>query len=292
MSSFSIITDTGCDMPAVMAEKLGVAAVPLKVIIGGKTIDSSLSRLSIGKDSFYDLIRNGIAVKTASPSIDDFIRYFKRELKQGKDVLYIGFSTGLSGSYNVGRIAAEELAEEYPERKILTVDSLCGSMGLAILVRSCVKKQREGATLEETFAYAEYLKDHIFHCFTVDDLNHLKRGGRISSAKAMIGSVMNIKPVLKVNDSGKLEIVYKARGKKFAIAKMVEQMNRHFDIEENDVVFISHADCEDDATLLARSITKTFGINDFVISDIGPVLGAHCGPGTVALFFIGDSRNE
>ena len=290
MSSFSIVTDTGCDMPAALAEKLGITAVPLKVIIGGKTIVSSLSKLDVGSDSFYDLLRNGVDVKTASPSLDDFYTYFKKELERGKDILYLGFSSGLSGSYNVGRIAAEELSEKYPERKILTVDSLCGSMGLSLLIYYCVQKQREGATLEETFKYAESTKLNVCTWIALDDLHHLKKGGRISSSAAVIGSVMNIKPVLKLNNEGKVEMAYKARGKKFAIAKLVEQMSNNYDPENNHIVFINHADCPDDADLLARSVTKNFGITDFVISDIGPVLGTHSGPGAVVLYFIGKER--
>lgn len=290
MSSFSIVADTGCDMPAALAEKLGITAVPLKVIIGGKTIASSLSKLDIGNNSFYDLLRNGVDVKTASPSIDDFIRYFKKQLDRGKDILYIGFSSGLSGSYNVGCIAAEELREEYPERKILTVDSLNGSMGVSLLIHYCVQKQREGATLEETFEYAESIKMNVCTWITLDDLHHIKKGGRISPTAAVIGSVMNIKPVLKVNNSGKIDVVYKARGRKLAIAKLVEQMGQHYYPDGNDIVFINHADCQEDADLLARSITKNYGITDFVISDIGPVLGTHSGPGGLALYFIGDER--
>jgi len=290
MSSFSIITDTGCDMPAALAEKLGITAVPLKIIIGGKTITSTLSKLDVGNQSFYDLLRNGVDVKTASPSIDDFYTYFKKELDRGKDIIYVGFSSGLSGSYNVGRIAAEELREKYPERKILTVDSLCGSMGLSLLIYYCVQKQREGATLEETYRFAESTKLNVCTWIALDDLHHLKKGGRISSSAAVIGSVMNIKPVLKLNNEGKVEMAYKARGKKFAVAKLVEQMSKNYDPENNHIVFINHADCPEDAELLARSVTKNFGITDFVISDIGPVLGTHSGPGAVVLYFMGKER--
>ena len=290
MSSFSIITDTGCDMPAALAEKLGIKAVPLKVIIGGKSVDCSLSHLDIGNKSFYDLIRSGVDVKTASPSIDDYERYFRKELECGKDILYIGFSTGLSGAYNVSRIAAEELSEEYPERQILTLDSLSASMGQSLLLHYVVQKQREGATLQETYDYAESLRHHVCHWFTLDDLNHLKKGGRISAAKAIVGSVMNIKPVLKVTPEGKLEIAYKARGKKLAIAKLVEQMGEYFYPDGNDIVFINHADCPEDADLLARSITKNYGITNFVISEIGPVLGAHSGPGALALYYLGKEK--
>lgn len=289
MSSFSVISDTGCDMPAALAKKLGIEAVPLKVIIGNKTVNCALNDLDV-QTGFYDLLRKNIKITTASPNIDDFIRYFRSILDHGKDILYIGFSSGLSGTYNVGRIAAEQLKEDYPEREILTVDSLCGSMGQALLIYYCTRKQSKGASLQEVYNYAEKIKLNICHWFTVDDLNHLKRGGRISPATAVIGSVMNIKPVLKVNDSGKLEMVYKARGKRLAIAKMVEQMGQHFYPDGNDIIFINHADCPDDADMLARSITKNYGITDFIISDIGPVFGAHSGPGALALYYVGDTR--
>lgn len=289
MSSYSIVSDTGCDMPAALAEKLGIEAVPLKAIIAEKEISCTLNGLDI-PTGFYNILRNGTKVSTASPSIDDFLRYFKKELERGKDIIYIGFSTGLSGSYNVGRIAAEELRDEYPERTILTVDSLCGSMGQALLLYYCVQQQKKGASLKELYDFAENLKLHICHWFTVDDLYYLKKGGRISATTAVVGSVMNIKPVLKVNNEGKLEPAYKARGKKLAIAKMVEQMGERFDPDVNDVVFINHADCPDDADLLARSITKNYGITNFVISEIGPAFGAHCGPGALAVYYVGSVR--
>ena len=289
MSSYSIITDTGCDMPAILAKELGIEAVPLKALIADKAVNCTLNGLDI-QTGFYDLLRQGIKVTTSSPSIDDFIRRFENILSHGKDILYIGFSSGLSGTFNVGRIAAEQLREEYPEREILVVDSLCGSMGQSLLLYYCVQKQKERASLNEVYEYAQNIRLNICHWFTVDDLNYLKRGGRISPAVAVIGSVMNIKPVLKVNNDGKIEMAYKARGKKLAIAKMVEQMGQHFYPDGNDIVFINHADCPDDADLLARSITKNYGITNFVISDIGPALGAHSGPGALAVYYVGDVR--
>lgn len=289
MASYSIVTDTGCDMPAALANQLGIEAVPLKAIIADKTVTCTLSELDI-QTGFYDLLRQGVKVTTSSPSIDDFIRRFENILEHGKDILYIGFSSGLSGTFNVGRIAAEQLKDEYPEREILVVDSLCGSMGQALLLYYCVQKQREGASLKEAYEYAQNIRMNICHWFTVDDLNYLKRGGRISAAVAVIGSVMNIKPVLKVNNDGKLEMAYKARGKKLAIAKMVEQMGVHFYPDGNDIIFINHADCPEDADLLARSITKNYGITNFIISDIGPAFGAHSGPGALAVYYVGDVR--
>ncbi|MDE7390369.1 MAG: DegV family protein [Lachnospiraceae bacterium] len=289
MSSFTIVTDTSCDMPESMAQELEVIAVPLKVVIADKTVNSTLKGLDI-QTGFYDMLRKGIKTTTSSPSIDDFVRYFNAILSHGKDILYIGFSSTLSGTFNVARIAAMQLQEEYPDRKILMVDSLCASMGLSLLIYQCVQKQREGYSIEQVCEYAEQIKGNIHHWFTVDDLNHLKRGGRISASTAVIGAVMNIKPVLRFSGSGKIESVYKARGKRLAIAKMVEQMGVHFNPDVNDTVFISHADCKEDADLLARSITKNYGITNFVISEIGASLGTHAGPGAVALFYFGDVR--
>ncbi len=290
MSNYAIITDSACDMPKAAAEKMHITAVPLKVMTGGHTFDTTLSSLDIGSESFYDLLRRGVAVKTASPSIDDYIRYFKTHLEQGRDVLYIGFSSALSGTYNVSRIAAEELREQYPERKIYCVDSLCGSMGLSLLLYHCAALRKNGAPIEEVRDLAESLKGRVRHWFTPSDLNFLKRGGRISAAAAAVGSVMNIKPVLTTDESGKLKLVYKARGRRLAIAKLVQQMAENYSPEENDTVFIAHADCGEDADLLARSITKTCGISNIMITEIGPALGAHCGPDTLALFYLGKEK--
>ncbi|MBQ1389760.1 MAG: DegV family protein [Clostridia bacterium] len=290
MSNYSIITDTACDMPKAAADKMHISAVPLKVITGGNSFDSVLSSLEIGNDSFYDLLRRGVNVKTASPSIDDFIRYFKPVLDNGKDVLYIGFSSALSGTFNVARIAAEELKEDYPERKIYCVDSLCACMGQSLLLYHCAAMKKNGASIEEVRNQAESLKGRIQHWFTPDDLHFLKRGGRISATAAAVGSVMNIKPVLATDESGKIKVMYKARGRKYAIAKLVQQMAENYSPEENDTVFVAHADCADEANLLARSITKSCGISNIMITEIGPVLGAHCGPDTLALFYVGKEK--
>lgn len=286
MSAFSIVTDTSCDMPAAVAKKLEITAVPLKITVAGNSFDCKLSSLNIGSESFYDVLRRGVQVKTASPSIDDYIRYFKRELDRGRDVLYIGFSSALSGSYNVSAIAADELSDEYPDRKIICVDSLCGSMGLSLLVYHCAALRDKNASIEEVQAEAEKIKHRVAHWFTPSDLNFLKRGGRISAAAAAVGSVMNIKPVLKIDETGKIKVAYKARGRRLAIAKLVEQMDEHYDRESESAVFITHADCPEDADLLARSITKSIGVRDIMITDIGPSLGAHCGPDTLALFYL------
>ncbi len=289
MSSYVIVTDTGLDIPAKMAEAMGLDIIPLKVLIAGKEFSDTVSSLDI-KNGFYDMLRQGVQVSTSSPNIDDFERHFKNILEHGKDILYIGFSSALSGTFNVARIVSEQLCEEYPERKIKLVDSLCGSGGQALLAHYCYMKMRSGATLEEAYDYAEKLKMNICLWFTVDDLNYLKKGGRISAATAVLGSVMNIRPVLKVNNEGKLQSVYKARGKRLAIAKMVEQMGQNFDADGNDIIFISHADCADDADLLARSVKKNYGIEKIVITEIGPSLGAHSGPGALALFYVGAGR--
>lgn len=290
MSSFSVITDTACDMPVELAKQLNLTTVPLKVIIAGKSMDFTLEPIDIGDLKFYDLIRNNVDIKTSAPSLHDYLRFFKAELNKGKDVLYIAFSSALSTSYNISMMAAKELADEYPDRKIIVVDSRCASMGQALLVYYVVQKQREGASIEETCEYATALREEVSHWFTLDDLYHLKKGGRISATKAVVGSLLNIKPVMKVSPEGKLEPFCNARGRRFAIAKLVEKMGEYYYPDRNNTIFISHSDCIDDANLLARSITKNFGITNFVISDIGPVIGAHTGPGTLALFYLGNGK--
>ena len=290
MSSYSIITDTGCDMPAALAQKLDISAVPLKVTIGSKTFDSTLSKLDIGNVSFYDMLRNGVDVKTASPSIDDYERYFKKELEKGKDVLYIGFSSGLSGAYNVSRIAAEELRGEYPERKILTVDSLCGSMGLSLLVYYCVQKQRDGASLEEVREFAENTKRNVCHWFTVDTFTHLKHGGRVSGAAAAMGTALQIKPLLHVDSEGKLQAVEKPRGRKKAVTTQIARMEQGWKPELGKSILIGHADDPEAADMLKERLLEQFPDSEICIAYIGPIIGAHTGPGALALIYWGNNR--
>ena len=208
----------------------------------------------------------------------------------GNDVLYLGFSSGLSGTYNAGALAVRELSERYPQRKVYAVDTLCASLGQGLLVYLCCMKRREGATIEEVRDYAEATKLHLCHWFTVDDLMFLKRGGRVSAATAIVGSMLSIKPVMHVDDEGHLIKVDTARGRKASIRALVAEMEKRGIDLPNQHIFISHGDCEDDANYLAKLIREKFPVKDITINYVGPVIGAHSGPGTLALFFLGTKR--
>lgn len=288
MSSFKIITDSASDLPLSVLESLDVDWVELNVYIDGKNYDYDGSEESVKK--FYDEVRSGMNASTSAANSSEFTELMEKYLKQGKDVLYIGFSSGLSSTYNSGVIAADELREKYPDRKIYTVSSLCASLGEGLLVYLAARKQKDGCTIEETRDYAESIKLNLCHWFTVDDLFHLKRGGRVSATTAVVGSMLNIKPILHVDDEGHLINVGKARGRKASIKELVVKMKELAIDPENQTVFISHGDCYDDAAALAEMVKKEFNVKDVLIGYIGPVIGAHSGPGTVALFFLGSHR--
>ena len=211
-------------------------------------------------------------------------------MKEGKDILCIGFSSGLSGTYNSERIAAEELSEEYPDTKIIVIDSLCASMGQGLLLAKALKKQREGMTLEELAQWLEENKLHICHNVTVDDLNHLYRGGRISKTTAVLGTLVQIKPIIHMNDEGKLIVIGKERGRKKALNTIVDMMGKQMEGYENDLVMVTHGDCLEDAEYVKSQIQKKYGIQDVVINGIGTVIGTHTGPGVVAVFCMGEKR--
>lgn len=288
MSSFKIITDSASDLPLAVLESLDVDWVELNVYIDGKNYDYDGSEESVKK--FYDEVRSGMNASTSAANSSEFTELMEKYLKQGKDVLYIGFSSGLSSTYNSGVIAADELRDKYPDRKIYTVSSLCASLGEGLLVYLAARKQKDGCTIEETRDYAESIKLNLCHWFTVDDLFHLKRGGRVSATTAVVGSMLNIKPILHVDDEGHLINVGKARGRKASIKELVVRMKELAIDPENQTVFISHGDCYDDAAALAEMVKKEFNVKNVLIGYIGPVIGAHSGPGTVALFFLGKHR--
>lgn len=211
-------------------------------------------------------------------------------LGEGKDVLYIGFSTGLSTTYNSGESAARELREKYPDRKIYTVDTLAASLGQGMITYYAAKKKEAGATIEEVRDFVESEKLHMCHWFTVDDLNYLKRGGRISAATAAIGTMLSIKPVMHMDNEGHLVAVGKARGRKAALKALADSMESTMLPGRNETIFISHGDSLEDAEYLANLVRERTGVQDIVINYVGPVIGAHAGPGTIALFFWGSER--
>ena len=287
MSEFIIITDSSADLPKSVACDMGVTVIPLEVNIDGigcKYNDE------IDIKEFYGWLRDKKGAKTSAINLDRFTEVFEGFVKEGKDVIYIGFSSGLSATFMAAKNAAEELSEKYPDRKIIAVDSLCASLGQGLLVKHAVDKKNAGASIEEVAQFVEENRLNLCHWFTVEDLFFLKRGGRVSAATAVMGTVLQIKPVMHVDDAGKLINVEKARGRAASINSLFAKMKETAIDPEKQTIYISHGDCYDDAKKLADMITAEFGITDILISEVGPVIGAHSGPGTLALFFLGSKR--
>lgn len=287
MADFVIITDSSCDLPTDKIAEFGIKVASLELNIEGQ---GTVLNNEIDPKEVYKLLRDKVSMKTAAANIDKFTEIFESELASGKDVLYLGFSSGLSSTYAAGKTAAEDILEKYPDRKIITVDTLCASLGQGLLVTLACRKKAEGATLEEVADYVEKTKLHLCHWFTVDDLFFLKRGGRVSAATAIVGTMLSFKPVMHVDNEGHLINVTKVRGRRASIVAMVEKMKETAIDPESQTVYICHGDCYDDAKLLADMITEEFGITDILIDYTGPVIGSHSGPGTLALFFVGTER--
>lgn len=290
--NYVVMTDSSADLNPALEQELGVDIIPLSVNCGDRTFLDYPDEREIKTSEFYGMLRSGANAKTAAANVETFLTAMSRHLEQGKDVLYLGFSSGLSSTYSASEIAAQELRERYPERKVLTVDTLCASMGQGLLVWLTVQELKHGARLEEAAKYAEDNRLHLCHWFTVDDLMHLHRGGRVSKASAVFGSMLSIKPVLHVDDEGHLILVSKSRGRAASLKALLERMKETVNSDVADQpVFISHGDCLEDAQTLAAEIKKAFGLKqDILINNIGAVIGSHSGPGTVALFFMGSKR--
>lgn len=288
MKDYVIFTDSSCDLSQEMIKDRKVGSASLSFRFNDDNKEYSNNEMPI-KD-FYDKMRNGGIAKTAAANSEDFSKGFEEFLKQGKDILYLGFSSGLSTTYNSARLAAEALKGKYPERKIITVDTLAASAGIALLLDMVIAKKNDGATIEEAAKYAEDMKLKICHWFTVDDLVYLKRGGRVSAAAAFVGNALGIKPVLHVDNEGHLINVGKIRGRKTSIIALANKYGELCDDADNKIVYISHADCLSEAEELGKIINEKFGAETKLITNVGTVIGAHSGPGTIALFFVGKER--
>ena len=289
MSYFTIVTDSSCDLSASLAEQMHIRVIPLSVFVDGKQHYNFLDGSDISFEDFYTQLNDGAMVTTSAINVGQVKTVFESELMCGHDVLYLGFSSALSGTYNAAVNAAAELKGAYPGKRILTVDTLCASLGQGLLVYLAVMKRREGKSIDEVRDYVESIKLNLCHWFTVDSLLQLKRGGRVSGAKYIVGSMLNIKPVMHVDNDGKLVNVAKARGRNASINALFEKLCETAIDPENQTVFISHGNCRDDAEKLADMIKDKFGCR-VVINFVGPVIGAHSGQGTLALFFIGSER--
>lgn len=288
MENYVIFTDSGCDISPELLKKWEVEYINLIFRFEGD--EKEHTNEDIGSAEFYNKMREGMVAKTSAINPDTFEVRFEEVLKQGKDILYLAFSSGLSTTYNSSKIAAEELAGKYPERKVVSVDTLAASAGQGLLVYLAVEKKKNGAALEEVAEYINGIKNNLCHWFTVDDLVYLKRGGRISPTVAFVGNILGIKPVLHVDDEGHLVNVTKVRGRKAAIGKMAEKYGELARDAKSGVVYISHGDCISDAEALKARLCSDYGAQVELITDIGAVIGAHSGPGTLALFFVGNEK--
>ncbi|MBQ9085623.1 MAG: DegV family protein [Clostridia bacterium] len=287
MENYVILTDSSCDLSREMTDSLGVEVLSLEIVMeNGETKPNH----EVEVKAFYQDLRDKKQITTSAVGIDRFMTFMEPFLAQGKDVLYLGFSSGLSGTFNAGFVASQELAEKYPDRKIYAVNTLCASLGQGLLVYLCAKMRQNGAGIEEVRTYAEDNKLHLCHWFTVDDLFFLKRGGRVSAATAVLGTMLSIKPVMHVDNAGKLINVEKARGRKAAMDTLFNKMKETAIEPEKQTCFICHGDCEEDAKYLADRMKNELGVPQVFINYTGPVIGAHSGPGTLAIFYLGTER--
>ena len=291
MASYVISTDTSCDFPLDYVQRHQIPLVSLYYSIDGKDGVNGCPKSEELK-TFYQKMREGSETKTQQASVEDTEKLFRQILETGSDVLHIAFSSGLSGTANAARLAAETLREEFPDRKIIVIDSLCASLGQGLLVDYALRMKDEGKSMEET---AQWVQDHlqnICHLFTVDDLKYLQRGGRISKTTALLGTMIGIKPVLHVDEEGKLVPIAKVRGRKQSIQALVKYMEEHAGafLKQNDKVYITHGDCLEESQYLAQLVKEKFGIAKAMINHIGPVIGSHAGPGALALSFMGESK--
>lgn len=287
MAEYEIVTDSGCDIDGNTLKKWGVKYCPLTFRFEDEIEHSNDDMKSC---DFYNRMRSGEVSKTSAVNSDSFVELFDSVLSEGKDVLYIGFSSGVSCTYNSARLAAEEMADKYPERSVVTIDSLSASAGQGLLLYFAVEKKKSGFDLSENEKYIRDILINMAHWFTVEDLVYLKRGGRVSAAAALAGGVLGIKPVMHVNDGGALINVSKVRGRAASIKMLAKKYSETALDPENGVYFISHGDCMDDAKMLEDLIFNAHKNKCTLITDVGPVIGSHSGPGTLALFFLGKER--
>lgn len=289
---FEIVTDSSCNLPESMIDEFGIHVLPLTFMGNGKQYQSYLKGEVTDLKQFYTMMREGVQFTTSLPSLSDSEALLNGLLASGRDVLYIGFSSALSGTYEATSLLLRELAERYPERTVLTVDTLAASAGQGLLVWYAAKMAKAGAEIGEVRDWLEGNKLRLAHWFTVDDLMHLMRGGRVSAASAYAGTMLNIKPIMHVDDAGKLIPLEKVRGRKKSLHALVDHMEKTVEHPVNEqLVFITHGDCAEEAQHVADDVRKRFGEDvEVAINYVDPVIGAHTGPGVVALFFLASSR--
>lgn len=287
MREFVITVNSTVDLPKEWLEERHVPVMPLKYTIDGETYPD-MDGLSAKE--FFQKLREGHMSVTSQINPDEAREMLEPIVKEGKDILHLAFSSGLSGTYNSMRIAAEELSEEYPDAKIVVIDTLCACMGEGLLLHKALQLKEQGKTLDEIAAWIEENKLHICHNVTVDDLNHLHRGGRISKTAAVLGTLVQVKPIIHVDNDGKLQVIGKERGRRKSLNKIVDMSVEQAKGWENDLVMITHGDCLEDAQYVEKRVKEKMGVENVLINNIGTVIGSHTGPGVVAVFCMGNKR--
>lgn len=284
-----LFTDSCCDLPISFIKENNIQVMPIIVNINGEDIPDDLGR-SISHKDFYSLIRNGKLPTTSQVNVDTFERNFRKYVSEGYSIIYIGFSSALSGCVNSARLAKEIIDEEIKDADITIVDTKSASMGLGLLVYYAANMLKEGKSKEDIVNWLEGNKLKVNHWFTVDDLNHLKRGGRVSSTVAIVGTMLSIKPIMHVDNEGRLIPISKVKGRKKSIKALCDKLKEKIVDSENQTIFISHGDCIQEAEILKELILSEVKVKEIIINNIGPAVGSHSGPGTLALFFIGNNR--
>ncbi len=291
MSSYVIITDSASDINACQEKEWGTPVLSLKYLVNDALYVNNTDHSEYPINEFYAALKNGAKCSTSAANAGDFIDFFTPYLSEGKDILYISFSSGLSATYQNAKNAIDELKEAFPERKIMIVDSLCASFGQGYLVYLCSEKMKAGASIEEVAEYAERTKHRVCHEFTVDDLGQLKRGGRISPTAAFFGSMLQIKPMLFVTADGHLAAYEKVRGRRISLRKLADMVIGEI-VDGDEPIFISHGDCADEVEEVIGMLKEKLPNRSFVANYIGPVIGAHSGYKTMAIFCLGESRGD
>lgn len=290
MRDYVIMTDSCCDLTDQMARELELEVLPLTMHMDGQDYPNDLAGTAISNQEFYKRIRAGKIATTSAVNVGQFQDAMRRVLESGRDIVCVCFSSALSTTYQSAVIAAEDLRAEFPEAEIHVVDSLSASLGQGLLLYLAVEQKRGGLTAAELAKWVEDNRLTVCHWFTVDDLNFLKRGGRVSATTALLGTMLSIKPIMHTSDEGKLVPVSKARGRKAAIAALLDKIEALGIHPERQTMFICHADCEEDAKAVAQTIQDRFGTPTVHINYIGPVIGSHTGPNTMGIFFVGTQR--
>jgi DegV family protein with EDD domain len=290
MTKIVLATDSCSDLSQPQVKAMGLKIIPLSLTMEGKTYFHFPDERELKISDFYQALRDEKVATTSLINSAQFVNFFEPILKEGNDVLYIGFSSALSGTYQSSVLAAEQLKETYPKRSIVTIDSLSASTGQGLLVMKAFELLKKNETLDQLKIHLEQYKFKICHLFTVADLGTLKRGGRLSNAQAFVGTLLKLKPILHVSNEGKLVALQKVRGRRSSLETMVDLVGERITKPKDQTIIIAHGDTLEEAEQVGKMIQDRYQVKDIIYNIIGPVIGAHSGPGTIAVYFEGDHR--